>query len=255
MNHLGNREDGLSRAPGPWLDRPFWKLFGMELQVLWKNGLPQVYGVVAAMMVGILSLMPASAQAYVLPVFLFMDPATLGMFFIPSQLLLLKDSRVLATYLFLPRDVRVIFRAKILVYTLLSVGSSLVIGVLGGWPVQTLVVLPWLLGVNWLLTILGVAIGLRIRSLNQLFLILPLVLIALISGLLYLLPGAGSEWWLLHPFRGFSYPFMAPWLGAQALDLGISFGWTTAVGGLILGFYSRTWKHLLSQAGRGALHE
>jgi hypothetical protein len=130
-----------------------------EVKILWRAGLPQMYAVIALLYTLLFLSLPREAGRYGIPVFFYMDPATLGMFFVPSQILLIKDQMIFRTLAVLPAEPAAIFRIKLLAYTLLSVVAAVIPGCISGWPLETLAALPSLIAVSLALTMAGPASG------------------------------------------------------------------------------------------------
>ncbi len=227
------------------------KLLAREFTVLWRSGLPLVYLGIVCIYGVIEHLLPQSISKYVVPLFIYFDPATLGMFFIPAQILLLKDQGVFSSLLFFPDSPTRIIQAKIWAYTLLSVIASALIGLITGWWLETLIILPWLVFVCFIFSHFGVAAGLLLRSVNQLVLFLPLVLIPFVAPLFSLVPALSGAGWNWYPPFGVFAPMILPWLGTVDYFLLIQLIWTVL---LYLGarwLFQKSWRIFEQKLGGG----
>jgi hypothetical protein len=122
---------------------------------------------------------------------------------------------------------------------------------LTGWTVEVLAALPGIVVVGVSLTLVGVGIGLRVSSLNQVMLLLPVVLVPLIASLLPLIPAVDSPWWRAYPPWGMSRTIIGPWLGMSTGGLILSIVWSlVALAGASL-FYRSSWKRLLKLTTSG----
>jgi len=222
-----------------------------EATILWKNRLPHIYLIVTLLFSLIIWFLPRETQRYAAPIMIFIDPTTLGLFFVPAQILLLKDQGVLVTFLFVPGELRSILRTKVTAYSVLSVVSALGIGLLTGWELETLLALPGIIVVGVSLTLVGAGMGLRVSSLNKVMLLLPVVLVPLIVSLLPIIPSLQSGWWRLYPPWGMSRTIVGPWLGMPIADTFIGTAWSlSALVGASL-FYRSSWKRLLRLMSTG----
>lgn len=178
-----------------------------------RHGFYGAYMIISLIYIVALKLLPLPIRSFIIPIILFTDPSVLGAFFVGGIVLLERGQGLLEPLFVTPLKLTDYILSKVISLTLLANLSSVFI-VLATFGVK--INYFWLiLGVSLtsiFFTLLGLAISVRVKSLNGYLFSSPLYITAFFLPLLdyfglwstplfYLLPGQGTLLLILAAFR------------------------------------------------------
>lgn len=174
-----------------------------EVRLQWRYGIAAAAVFVTAIYLVALSLVPREMLRTVTPLVLFIDIATVGLFFLPGLVLFERNERTLAALVVTPLRFAEYLGAKLITLMGLSIAMALVL-MLGLHGADARLA-PVLLGVGFtavLSALPGFAIAVRCRTITDYLILAPVPLLPLglpvisavgwESPLLYLIPTQGS---------------------------------------------------------------
>lgn len=172
-----------------------------DIKFQFKHGFYFIYAIMIVFYIIVMGILPQAWKGGATVAILFIDPAALGFFFIGGILLLEKGERVLDALFVSPLRVWEFVLAKALSLGLISVLAGLIIAVIGlGTQVDMLgLVLSLLLG-SIVYTFVGLAAGVRAKTVNQFMIITVPAEIVLGTPPILLVFGVKS--WLLEIMPG-----------------------------------------------------
>jgi len=176
-----------------------WALLRGDVRFQFKYGFYFLYLVFSLIYIGLLAAFPESWRQKAGVLMVFTDPAAMGLFFMGAIVLFEKSERVLDSLAVAPIKVRDYVLSKLLSIALISTAVALAIGIFGRVIASPLY---YLLGVvlgSCLFSALGLAVAVRVKTLNEFILLtIPVQIIVNIPAIAYVF-GFSSVWLLLHP--------------------------------------------------------
>lgn len=173
-----------------------------DVKFQYKHGFYFIYAIMILFYVLVMGILPDAWKSNATAIILFIDPAALGFFFIGGILLLEKNERVLDALFVSPLRIWEFILAKAISLGLISVLVGLIIALIGlNARVNIPVLVLTLVVGSALYTFIGLAAGVRAKTINQFMIItVPaeillssppiLLLLGIKSQLLELLPGS-----------------------------------------------------------------
>lgn len=192
----------------------FKKLLLGDIRFQFKYGFYYLYAIITLIYVVILELIPELWREKAGGILIFTDPATLGMMFMGAIILLEKSQGVLNSLAVSPLKVSEYILSKVISLGILSTLVGTIIALFVGVTHLPMVILGTFLGAV-LFSLLGMAVGTKINSLNGFILgIVPLQILIIVPGFLALF-GIGRPylWW--HPGV-----IILNWMGSNSIQLG-----------------------------------
>ncbi len=148
-----------------------------------KYGFYLLYGLVTLLYLALLSFIPADYKKSVAGLIIFTDPATLGLFFMGSIVLLEKSQRVLASLAVSPLRVSEYIFSKVFSLGLLSSAVAMIIGgVSGTHSIWWTGISTWVGSVVF--SLIGIILATKANSLNGFILLtVPIMLVMLLPAI------------------------------------------------------------------------
>ncbi|MEN6314722.1 MAG: hypothetical protein ABFD25_10785 [Clostridiaceae bacterium] len=164
-----------------------------DIKFQFKYGFYFIYAIVVLFYIVIMEFLPGTWRSNATAIILFTDPAALGFFFIGGILLLEKNERILDALFVSPLEIWEYVLAKAASLGLISVVTGVVIAVVGlGEKVNVPVLVLSLFTGSVLYTFIGLAAGVKAKTVNQFMVITIPAEILLSTPPVFLLFGVKS---------------------------------------------------------------
>ncbi len=190
-------------------------LYDIKFQI--RHGFYYAYALVSVLYIVFLRVMPVDTREYLSIIILLTDPTILGFFFIGGIVLLEKDQNIFASLFVTPMKVEEYITAKLVSLTMLALLSSAVIAFFSTpGSFDPLLLLVSVVPSSVFFTLAGLALAVRVKSINGYIMASPFLLTPFIlplfgfmklfnSPIYYLLPGYSSVQLLAGAYNGISF--------------------------------------------------
>lgn len=191
-------------------------IYDIKFQI--RHGFYYAYALVSVLYIVLLKIVPADSREYLSILILLTDPTVLGFFFIGGIVLLEKDQNIFASLFVTPMKVGEYVTAKLVSLTMLSLLSSAAIAFFSTpGSFDPLLLLISVAPSSVFFTLAGLALAVRVKSINGYIIASPFFLTPFIlplfgfmklfnSPIYYLLPGYSSVQLLAGAYNGISFP-------------------------------------------------
>lgn len=137
-----------------------------DIRFQWKYGFYLIYAILCVVYIAILNSLSMSIKPQATAIFIFSDPAAMGLFFMGAMILLEKSQRVLNALAISPMKYSEYICSKVLSLLLISELVALLIGVAVGVSNLPMILLGTMFS-SILFSLLGIIAATKIESLNQ----------------------------------------------------------------------------------------
>lgn len=162
------------------------KIFVWDLKFQAKYGFYLLYGLLTALYLVILLSLPSDMRQTAASIFIFSDPAAMGLFFMGAIILLEKSQKVTSYFAISPLKASEYIASKIISLNVIALVVAAVLGIIAEHKNLPMMLIGTVIS-SIFFTLLGIIITTKISSLNQFLLAtLPVEILAFVPAILHL---------------------------------------------------------------------